>query len=139
MAHADCFCDSTAGRVVLNLFPSLGATCAGAEVEGEGGAFFYFGGDGDVAAVAVHDLTADAEADAGAAGLGGEEGDEDFIYYVGKDAETVVGDGDEREGSGREGGFHDDFGRRLGAAGFAGVLDKVDKYLLDEGAVCHQA
>ena len=60
------------------------------ELDGEGGAAAFLAVDGDAAAVLEDNLSAEAEADAGAAGLGGEERNEGLFEYVGRHAAAAV-------------------------------------------------
>ena len=69
----------------------------GGKGDGKGGAFADLGVDGDLAAEALGDVSADGESESGALvlGLGGKKGVEDAVEEVFGDAATGVGDGEE--------------------------------------------
>ena len=80
----------------------------------------------DAAAMLVHNLAGQCEADARTAGLGGEEGDEDAFLHLWLDAGAVVCHAEEDAACGG------DACREGDTTGFvlAGVLDQVDEHLL---------
>ena len=66
----------------------------GLQLDDEGGAAAFLALHTDGSAVLEDDLTAETETDAGARGLGGEEGDEGVVDDVGRHAAAVVADAD---------------------------------------------
>ena len=79
----------------------------------------------DGAAVLVHNLAGQCEADARTSGLGGEEGDEDTFLHFGLDAGAIVCHAEEDTSGGS------DTCREGDTTGFvlASVLDQVDEHL----------
>ena len=79
----------------------------------------------DGAAVLVHNLAGQCEADTRTSGLGGEEGDEDTFLHFGFNACTIVCHAEEDTAGGS------DTCREGDTTGFvlAGVLDQVDEHL----------
>ena len=116
---------------------------AGGEAEGEGGALAETAFGAEAAVVGFDDVSADGEAEAGAAeargigaGLGGEEGFEDAPEVGGGDADAVVGDADFGEAAGGVLGDADlDDAASGGGHGLSGVDDEVHQDLLDLGGV----
>lgn len=116
----------------------------GREREDELGALAEGGVDGDAALVGVEDSAGGGEAEACAAGLGGEVGAEDFFLGVRVDSGPGVDDVD-AYGAGLVGiegggGAEDEFAWLVacgvgGAHGLEGVEEEVEDGLLDVGGV----
>lgn len=98
--------------------------------DGEGRSLTFLALHTNGAAVLQDDLSAEAEADAGARGLGSEEGDEGMGEDVGRHTAAVVADAD----------FAISIGRYLYLCGstLVGVFDEVDEHLFQLGAVGRQ-
>ena len=128
------------------------------QLDGEGGAAAFLAVDGDAAAVLEDNLSAETEADACAAGLGGEERNEGVLEGVGRHAAAVVADkksnprphsplhapplGECFEAASQRDCSTPPKGERGGGcklhlrgAALVGILDEIDKHLLQLGAV----
>ena len=78
----------------MSIFTDLEMLLGFGQSDGEGGAAAFLAIDSDGATVLQDNLAAETEADAGASGLGGEEGDKGVGNDIGRHTAAIVADAD---------------------------------------------